>query len=98
MKIIKYLIYTIFGFILLACTAVVYDLADYDPSYVNRNSVTFSKQNINSKKIKKFYSHIEKIPYKLGYIFLDSHKQFWQVEDSVARDNLELLKITPAKK
>ena len=62
MKIIKYLIYTFFGFIFLVCTPVVYDLADYDPSYVNRNSVTFSKKNINSKKIKKLYSHIEKIP------------------------------------
>ena len=98
MKIIKYLFYTIFGIILIACAAVIYDLAYYDPSYVNRNSITFSKQNINSKKIKKLYSHIEKIPYKIGYLFLDSHKQFWQVEDPVARDNLELLKIIPAKK
>ncbi len=98
MKIIKYFFYTIFGIILIACAAVVYDLTYYDPSYVNRNSITFSKQNINSKKIKKLYSHIEKVPYKLGYLFLDSHKEFWQVEDPVARDNLELLKIIPAKK
>ena len=98
MKIIKYLFYTFFGIILIAYTAVLYDMADYDPSYVNRKAITFSKQNINSKKIKKFYSHIEKIPYKLGYLFLDSHKEFWQIEDPVARDNLELLKIIPAKK
>ena len=84
MKIIKYLFSTIFGIILIACAAVIYDLAYYDPSYVNRNSITFSKQNINSKKIRKFYSHIEKIPYKLGYSFLDSHKEFWKIEDHPA--------------
>ena len=97
MKILKYIFLTTFITVLFALAAIVYDLAYYDTSYVNRSSLTFSKQNLNSKKIKKFYSHIEKIPYKLGYIFLDSHKEFWQIEDSVQRDNLKLLKIWKTK-
>ena len=98
MKPLKYLFFTSLGIILFSFAAILYDLAYYDPSYVNRNSLTFSKQNLNSKKIKKFYSYLEKVPYKVGYLFLDSHKEFWKIEDPVKRNNIPPIKIISAKK
>ena len=34
---------------------ILFDLAKYDSSYVNRNSLTFSVNNLNSYYAKKFY-------------------------------------------
>ena len=98
MKYLKYLFLTIFTLIILSLLAVIYDLSYYDPSYVNRSAITFSKKNINSKKIKKIYSSIEKIPYILGNQFLDSHKRFWEVEDENKRNSLPSTIVIPAKK
>ena len=98
MKYLKYLFLTIFSLIILLLLAVIYDLSYYDPSYVNRSAITFSKKNINSKKIIKIYSFIEKIPYILGYQFLDSHKRFWEVEDENKRNSLPSTIVIPAKK
>ena len=60
MKILKYILLTIFITVLFALAAIVYDLAYYDTSYVNRNSLTFSKQNLNKKKIGFTTSTIKK--------------------------------------
>ena len=98
MKYLKYLFLTIFSLIILSLLAVIYDLSYYDPSYVNRNAITFSKKNINSKKIRKIYSSLEKIPYILGNQFLDSHKRFWEVEDENKRNSLPSTIVIPAKK
>ena len=98
MKYLKYLFLTIFSLIILSLLAVIYDLSYYDPSYVNRSAITFSKKNINSKKIRKIYSSIEKIPYILGNQFLDSHKRFWEVEDENKRNSLPSTIVIPAKK
>ena len=97
MKIFKFFIFSTLSIVLLIFLAVLYDLSYYDPSYVNRSAITFNKNNLNSKKIKKFYTHIEKIPYFLGYQFLDSHKEFWKIEDENTRDELPEFQIIPAK-
>ena len=97
MKIFKFLILSTLSIVFLIFLAVLYDLSYYDPSYVNRSAITFNKNNLNSKKIKKFYTYIEKIPYFLGYQFLDSHKEFWKIEDENIRDELPEFQIIPAK-
>ena len=57
-----------FGIIITALVlAVSYDLAYYDSSYLNRNSITFSINNLNSKKTKKLFKYSEKFYYYLGY-------------------------------
>ena len=42
---------------------ILYDLSYYDPSYLNRNSITFDKNNLNSKKIKNLYPTLERYYY-----------------------------------
>ena len=37
--------------LVLIISALLYDLAYYDPSYINRNAVTFNINNLNSKKL-----------------------------------------------
>ena len=98
MRLFKYLSLFILSIVFFVLLAVLYDLSYYDPSYVNRSSITFSKNNLNSKKIKKIYSSIEKIPYFLGYRFLESHKKFWEIESVEKRNKLPSTIVIPSKR
>tara|TARA_Y100000590_G_scaffold82585_1_gene92025 strand:- start:1026 stop:3044 length:2019 start_codon:yes stop_codon:yes gene_type:complete len=87
-------------FILLTLIALIvfYDLAYYDPSYLNRSSITFSPNNLNSKKIKKLFLEFDKFYYRLQYKFSDRHKKFWAVENPIERKNLPKIKKIEGKK
>ena len=54
-------------FTFLSVFTVLYDLAYYDPSYLNRPSVTFSINNLNSRKVQKLFFHYDKIYYKISF-------------------------------
>ena len=97
MKPIKYFCISIITVIISFFLIILYDLSSYDSSYVNRNTVTFSENNLNSKKIKKIFKKIEKIYYVLGYKIFDSHKDFWKIENPNERENLPEIIIIPAK-
>ena len=80
-------------------TVIVYDMAYYDPSYINRNVVTFSFNNLNSKKVKNLFKHAEKIYYKSAYKISKKHKKFWEVEDPSIRENLpDVIKVSAKQK
>ena len=58
-KIFKSIIILFFTLIVLLTFVVLFDLANYDSSYLNRNSLTFSTNNLNSQKIKRFFVSYE---------------------------------------
>ena len=62
-----YNVVTIFFWIILtiSISALLYDLSYYDPSYINRNAITFNYNNLNSSKAKKIYKNIENFFYYL---------------------------------
>ena len=74
--------------VILLILIVLYDFANYDSSYINRNSLTFSINNLNSKKIRKLFIYYDKLFYKIGYKFSKKHKEFWKPEDPSVRDKL----------
>lgn len=88
-----------FGIIVAVWIFVLsYDLAYYDPSYLNRNSITFSVNNLNSKKTKKLFKYSEKLYYYLGYKISKRQKEFWKPEDPTIREKLpKILKISGKK-
>ena len=61
MKFIKKIVFSILIVISLIFIIVIYDLSSFDSSYLNKNSISFSKNNLNSKKVKKLFNEIEKI-------------------------------------
>ena len=97
MKYIKLLLTIILIIPILFTTFVFYDLASYDSSYLNRNSITFSINNINSKKVRKIYPYYEKYYYLLKYKLSKKQKKFWTIEDASVRKNLPKFKTIPAK-
>ena len=98
MKLIKRSSLFILTVLILFFLAILYDLAYYDPSYLNRNPITFNSNNLNSKKIIRIYEKLEKVYYKLGYTFSNKHKKFWEVEDSSKRSKLpKIIKIEGKK-
>ena len=47
--------------LILLILMVLFDLAKYDSSYINRNSLTFSVNNLNSQKIKKILKYYDNL-------------------------------------
>ena len=94
MKLLKNIL-MLFGILLfLIISALLYDLAYYDPSYINRNAFTFSVNNLNSRKVKKLFKRAEKLYYYTAYKILKKHKEFWKPEDPSIREKLpKILKI-----
>ena len=61
----------LFGLVLILITsALLYDLAYYDPSYINRKPVTFSVNNLNSRKVIKLFIFLLQF-YLLKHLFID---------------------------
>ena len=84
--------------IIISISALLYDLAYYDPSYLNRNSITFSVNNLNSKKATKLFKYSQKLYYYLSYKISKKQKEFWQPEDPIIRAKLpKILKISGKK-
>jgi len=52
-NIFKSIIVFLLTLVILLILIVLYDFTNYDSSYINRNSLTFSINNLNSKKTKK---------------------------------------------
>ena len=67
--------------LILIISIILYDLAYYDPSYINRNSITFSINNLNSTKVKKLFLHSKKLYFHLGYKISKKQKEFWRSQN-----------------
>ncbi len=97
MKYIKFTIALVVSSFLIFTALIFYDLAAFDSSYINRKSITFSINNINSKKVRKIYPYYEKYYYLIKYQLFKSQKDFWKIEDPSIRKSLPPIKIIPAK-
>ena len=83
----KLFIFFILLFFILA-TSVIYDLAKYDPSYINRNSITFNINNLNSKKTIKLFNYFNNFYNNFSINYSKKHKKYWQIESNLLRENL----------
>ena len=79
--------------VILLILIVLYDSANYDSSYINRNSLTFSINNLNSKKTKKLFNYYENLYQGIASKISADHKKYWKPEDPNLRINLPKIKI-----
>ena len=91
------IIFFIAGAILLILI-VLFDLAKYDSSYINRSQFTFNVNNLNSKKTKKLFKYYENLYQGIAYKISEDHKKYWEPEDPNLRINLPKIKIILKKK
>ena len=94
----RLIIISLFTALILLLLLLLYDLAKYDPSYINRNSFTFNVNNLNSKKTKKFFNYYNNLYHNSAYKFLKSYKEYWVVEEPSLRNNLPEIKVILGKK
>jgi glucose dehydrogenase len=71
--------------------AVLFDMAQYDASYINKKSISFNKKNINSKKVLKIFHFYE------DYFFSSSSKKNLKVESKNLRNSKPSTKIIKKK-
>ncbi len=76
------------GLIFVTILVISYDLISYDPNYLNRSSINFDKNNLNSKKVKKLFSFVENNYLSLKYKISIDYKNYWKIEDEEKRNNL----------
>ena len=97
-NIFKSIIVFLFTLLILLTLIVLYDLANYDSSYINRNSLTFSINNLNSKKTEKLFKYYENLYQEIAYKISKNHKKYWKPEDSNSRIDLPKIKVISKKK
>ena len=66
-NIFKSIVVFLLTLVILLILIVLYDFANYDSSYINRNSLTFSINNLNSKKTKKLFKYYENLYLEIAY-------------------------------
>ena len=90
---------TLSALLLISITslAVIFDMAQYDSSYINKSSLSFSKKNINSKKILKIFSFYESYFKNITYFFSSTSKKNSKVESKKLRNLKPSIKIIKKK-
>ena len=97
-NIFKSIVVFLLTLVILLILIVLYDFANYDSSYINRNSLTFSINNLNSKKTKKLFKYYENLYQEIAYKISEDHKKYWKPEDSNSRIDLPKIKVISKKK
>ena len=96
--IFKSIVIFFFATLVLLILTVLVDLAKYDPSYINRNSITFNINNLNSQKIKKLFTYYNNLHHEIGIKVSKDYKEYWKIEKKFSRENLKEVKIISKKK
>ena len=86
------------GGVILLILIVLFDLAKYDSSYINRSPLTFDVNNLNSKKTKKLFRYYENLYHEIAFKISKDHKDYWEIEDPSLRANSPEKKIISKKK
>ncbi len=63
----KSIIILFFTILILLLLFLLYDMANYDSSYLNKRTLTFSIDNLDSKKTKKIVEHYDNLYHKIAY-------------------------------
>ena len=98
MRIIRSIIILLLTVIILLTLSVLFDLSNYDSSYVNRNSLTFNINNLNSKTNKKLFRYYNNLYHAVSYKIFKKHREYWKPEETAMRTNLAEIKIISEKK
>jgi len=97
MKILSSIIVLLFTVLILLISVVLFDLASYDSSYINKKSLTFSTNNLNSKKTKIFFLYYDNLYHKIASKLFEGHRKYWRPELASKREKLPKIKIIPKK-
>ena len=98
MRIIRSILILLLTVIILLTLSVLFDLSNYDSSYVNRNSLTFNINNLNSKTNKKLFRYYNNLYHAVSYKLFKKRREYWKPEETSTRKNLAEIKIIPGKK
>ena len=98
MRIYKLVLIFIFLAVTLLMFIVLFDLASYDSSYINRNALKLSVNNLNSRKTIKIFHNLENLYNEIGFKIFKKNKEYWKPELSSERENLPKIKIIFKKK
>ena len=93
-SIVKFFFTTLILLILL----MLYDMANYDSSYLNRRSLTFSIDNLDSKKTINFVRYYDNLYHKIAFKISKDYKEYWKPEKKSLRADLPKIKIISKKK
>ena len=93
-SIVKFFFTTLILLILL----MLYDMANYDSSYLNRRSLTFSVDNLDSKKTINFVRYYDNLYHKIAFKISKDYKEYWKPEKKSLRADLPEIKIISKKK
>ena len=96
-KIFKFIALSFFGLVFLTLLLFLFDLSSYDPSYINRNSITFNENNLNSKKSKKFLRIYTNFYVRAASLISRKREGYLKLEDPELRASLPKIKIIPKK-
>ena len=92
-KLLKLIISLFFLITFLLTFLVLFDLAKYDSSYINRNSLTFSINNLNSHYTKKIFNNYISFFDFINNKAFNKNNKSEQVEDKSLREGLPKAKI-----
>ena len=73
-------------------------MANYDSSYLNRRSLTFSVDNLDSKKTINFVRYYDNLYHKIAFKISKDYKEYWKPEKKSLRADLPEIKIISKKK
>ena len=82
---------------LLLATLLLFDMADYDSSYVNRNSLVIDVKNLNSRHSHRIIFLLRKHFVNYSIKISKKYSQRWEVENEEERLKLPEYKIIPKK-
>ena len=97
-NIFKSIVVFLLTLLILLILIILYDLANYDSSYINRNALKFSVNNLSSQKVKKIFHNFENLYNEIGFKIFKKNKEYWKPELSSERENLPKIKIISKKK
>jgi len=76
-----------FAAVILLILIILVELSYYDSSYLNRNSFTFSVNNLNSKKTKNFFRYYDNLYREIAIKISKDHREYWKPEAPLLRAN-----------
>ena len=88
MKILSSIIALLFTVLILLISLVLFDLTSYDSSYINKKSLTFSTNNLNSKKTKIFFLYYDNLYHRIASKLFEGHRKYWKPELASKREKL----------
>ena len=97
-RLFKLIILISISFVFLISTFLLFDLAKYDSSYINRSSLTFSVNNLNSHHAKKIYKNYIDFYNYIKFKTFKNSKKIYQVKKKSLRENLPKIKVLHGKK